>query len=173
MKKGRSVKSKSGGIKRKTRAEEKSVLVLHGPNLNLLGQREQSVYGLTTLGELNRRLKEIAKKGGVRLTIVQSNSEGDLVGRVQGAMGQHQAILINPAAYTHTSIALRDAIALTGIPTIEVHLSNIYRRETFRHHSYIAEVAVGQVCGFGPNSYLLGLQAVMDHLNTQNSRNKR
>ena len=98
--------------------------------------------------------------------IHQSNSEGDLVDEVQKAFGRFQAILINPAAYTHTSVALRDAIASVEIPTVEVHLSNIYRRESFRHHSYISEVSVGQICGFGPNSYLLGLQAAIDHLNT-------
>ena len=146
---------------------QKSILVLHGPNLNLLGQREQAVYGLTTLEEVNECLKKYAKKAGVKLTVYQSNSEGDLVTQVQKAFGKYQAILINPAAYTHTSVALRDAIASVGIPTVEVHLSNIYRRETFRHHSYIAEVAVGQVCGFGPNSYLLGLQAAIDSLKAQ------
>ena len=146
---------------------EKSILVLHGPNLNLLGQREQAVYGLTTLKEVNKRLKEHAKKAKVKLAIYQSNSEGDLVSRIQKAFGKHHAILINPAAYTHTSVALRDAIASVGIPTVEVHLSNIYRRETFRRYSYMTEVAIGQICGFGPNSYLLGLQAAIDYLNAQ------
>jgi 3-dehydroquinate dehydratase II len=146
---------------------EKSILVLHGPNLNLLGQREQAVYGMTTLKEVNERLKQHAKKAKVKLAIYQSNSEGDLVSQIQKAFGKYHAILINPAAYTHTSVALRDAIASVGIPTVEVHLSNIYRRETFRQHSYMTEVAIGQICGFGPNSYLLGLQAVIDYLNAQ------
>jgi len=143
------------------------ILVLHGPNLNLLGHREMAVYGMATLKEINDRLMDLAKKAGVELTISQSNSEGELVDQIQKAQGMYQAILINPAAYTHTSVALRDAIASVGIPTVEVHLSNIYQREPFRHHSYIAEVAVGQICGFGPNSYLLGLKAAIDHLNTQ------
>lgn len=143
----------------------KSILVLHGPNLNLLGHREEAVYGTTTLEEINDWLTDMAKKEGVELTIVQSNSEGEVVDQIQKASGRHQAILINPAAYTHTSIALRDAIAAVGVPTVEIHLSNIYQREPFRHHSYIAEVAIGQICGFGPNSYLLGLKAAIDHLN--------
>ena len=126
-----------------------------------------AVYGMATLKEINDRLMDLAKKAGVELTISQSNSEGELVDQIQKAQGMYQAILINPAAYTHTSVALRDAIASVGIPTVEVHLSNIYQREPFRHHSYIAEVAVGQICGFGPNSYLLGLKAAIDHLNTQ------
>ena len=145
---------------------KKSVLVLHGPNLNLLGQREQTVYGRTTLEEINKGLREIAARSGVSLTIHQSNSEGDLVDQIQKAFGRFGAILFNPAAYTHTSVALRDAVASVGIPTIEVHLSNIYQREPFRHHSYIAEVAIGQICGFGSASYFLGLQAAIDHLNT-------
>ena len=144
----------------------KSILVLHGPNLNLLGQREQQVYGTTTLEQVNKDLMSLADRSGVKIMIHQSNSEGDLVDEVQKAFGRFQAILINPAAYTHTSVALRDAIASVEIPTVEVHLSNIYRRESFRHHSYISEVSVGQICGFGPNSYLLGLQAAIDHLNT-------
>lgn len=125
-----------------------------------------TLYGMATLKEINDRLIVLAKKAGVELAILQSNSEGELVDQIQKAQGTYQAILINPAAYTHTSVALRDAIASVGIPTVEVHLSNIYQREPFRHHSYIAEVAVGQICGFGPNSYLLGLKAAIDHLNT-------
>lgn len=141
------------------------ILILHGPNLNLLGHRETALYGMATLKEINDRLIALAKKAGVALAIEQSNSEGELVDHIQKAQGAYQAILINPAAYTHTSVALRDAIASVGIPTVEVHLSNIYQREPFRHHSYIAEVAIGQICGFGPNSYLLGLKAAIDHLN--------
>ena len=146
---------------------EGSILVLHGPNLNMLGQREQSVYGSITLEEVNKQLETQAKKAGFRLSIHQSNSEGDLVDMIHKAPVEHQAILINPAAFTHTSISIRDAISSVGIPTVEVHLSNIYRRETFRHHSYISEVAVGQISGFGLNSYLLGLQAAIDHLNAK------
>jgi len=145
----------------------RSILVLHGPNLNLLGERERAVYGGITLDEINKRLLEQAERSGAKLTIHQSNSEGNLVDEIQKARGRYEAILINPAAYTHTSVALRDALASVGIPAFEVHLSNIYRREPFRHHSYIAEVAVGQICGFGATSYLLGLQAAVDHLNQQ------
>lgn len=145
------------------------ILILHGPNLNLLGHRETALYGMATLKEINDRLIALAKKAGVALAIEQSNSEGELVDHIQKAQGTCQAILINPAAYTHTSVALRDAIASVGIPTVEVHLSNIYQREPFRHHSYIAEVAIGQICGFGPNSYLLGLKAAIDHLNAHSA----
>lgn len=142
----------------------KSILVLHGPNLNLLGRREKEIYGGITLKEINDQLNKAAKKAGVKLSIHQSNSEGDLVEKIQKATGRFQALLINPAAYTHTSISLRDAIAAVQIPAVEVHLSNIYQREPYRHHSYIAEVAVGQICGFGLNSYLLGLQAAIDQI---------
>jgi 3-dehydroquinate dehydratase II len=143
------------------------ILVLHGPNLNLQGYREKTVYGTVTLKEINDRLTDLAEKLGVELDIFQSNSEGELVDHVQKAQGVYQAIVINPAAYTHTSVALRDAIVSVGVPTLEVHLSNIYQRETFRRHSYISEVAVGQIGGFGPNSYLLALQAAVDYLNTK------
>ncbi|MBI3994837.1 MAG: type II 3-dehydroquinate dehydratase [Nitrospirae bacterium] len=140
------------------------ILVLHGPNLNLLGTRETSVYGTVRLSEIDRDLKRLAKKEGVALTIKQSNSEGGLVNLIQKASGRYQALLINPAAYTHTSIALRDAIASVGLPAVEVHLSNIYGREAFRHHSYTAEVSVGQISGFGPYSYQLGLLAAIHHV---------
>jgi 3-dehydroquinate dehydratase II len=141
-----------------------SILVLHGPNLNLLGQREPETYGQITLDQINRQLIDRAEILGVSITCQQSNSEGVLVDAVQAALGQHQGILINAAAYTHTSVALRDAIAAVAIPTVEVHLSNIYKREAFRHHSYIAPVVVGQISGFGANSYWLGLQALVDYL---------
>ncbi|HEY5593770.1 MAG TPA: type II 3-dehydroquinate dehydratase [Nitrospiria bacterium] len=140
------------------------ILVLHGPNLNLLGTRETSVYGTVPLSEIDRDLKRLAKKEGVELTIEQSNSEGDLVNLIQKASGRYQALVINPAAYTHTSIALRDAIASVGLPTVEVHLSNIYQREAFRRHSYVAEVSVGQISGFGAYSYQLGLLAAVHHV---------
>jgi 3-dehydroquinate dehydratase II len=141
-----------------------SILVLHGPNLNLLGQREPETYGLVTLEQINRQLQQEAERMGVNLVFLQSNHEGVLVDAIQAACGQHQGVLINAAAYTHSSVALRDAIAAVAIPTVEVHLSNIYRREEFRHHSWIAPVVIGQISGFGANSYRLGLQALVDHL---------
>ena len=140
------------------------ILVLHGPNLNLLGTRETAVYGSVTLESINQELERLATAEGIRLAIHQSNAEGELVDWIQRAVGEFDALIINPGAFTHTSIALRDAIAGVGIPTIEVHLSNIYRREEFRQHSYIAGVAVGQISGFGRDSYLLGLRAAMAHL---------
>ena len=141
-----------------------SILALHGPNLNLLGQREPGIYGALTLAEINRLLEEEGFKIQAKVFSVQSNHEGILVDTIHAALGQHQGILINAGAYTHTSVALRDAIAAVNLPTVEVHLSNIYRREDFRHHSYIAPVAIGQISGFGAQSYLLGLQALVNHL---------
>jgi 3-dehydroquinate dehydratase II len=149
------------------------ILVLHGPNLNLLGTREPSVYGAVPLSEIDRELRQLAKKEGVEVTIEQSNSEGDLVELIQKAAGRYQALVINPAAYTHTSIALRDAIASVGLPTVEVHLSNIYRREEFRRHSYTAEVSLGQIGGFGPYSYQLGLLAAVHALKVKSSGQAR
>jgi len=137
--------------------------VVHGPNLNLLGQREKDIYGQTTLDEINDLLARLAQERGVTLEILQSNHEGeivDAVGKVKA--NQISAILINPAAYTHTSVAIRDAIAAMDIPAIEVHLSNIYSREDFRHTSLIAPVCYGQISGFGVDSYLLGLQATIN-----------
>ena len=137
------------------------VLVLHGPNLNLLGTREVDVYGKVTIGEINRDLKKSAKKKKIDLKIIQTNHEGKMVDIIGSAKkNKFGAILINPAAYTHTSVAIRDAIAACELPTVEVHLSNIYSREEFRHTSLIAPVAKGQVSGFGKESYLLGLEAV-------------
>ena len=141
-----------------------NILVLHGPNLNLLGKREPGGYGVTTLAEIDRLLEQEAARLQVTATSLQSNHEGALVDAVHQALGQQQGILINPGAYTHTSVALRDAIAAVALPTVEVHLSNVYRRESFRHHSFIAPVAIGQISGFGANSYLLGLQALIRHL---------
>jgi len=141
-----------------------SVLVLHGPNLNLLGLREPGIYGSLTLDEINHLLEQEGQTLQAKLSIIQSNHEGVLVDAIQNALGQHQGILINAGAYTHTSVAIRDAIAAVNLPTVEVHLSNIYRREAFRHHSYIAPVAIGQISGFGSQSYLLGLQALIHHL---------
>ncbi|MGJ3246446.1 MAG: type II 3-dehydroquinate dehydratase [Elainellaceae cyanobacterium] len=144
-----------------------SILVLHGPNLNLLGVRQPEVYGSTTLDDINRILSEDASSLLVSLSFLQSNHEGHLVDAIHGALSVHQGILINPGAYTHTSIAIQDAIASVDVPTVEVHLSNIYRREAFRHHSYIAPVAVGQISGFGVESYRLGLRALAGHLKLQ------
>jgi 3-dehydroquinate dehydratase-2 len=141
-----------------------SILVLHGPNLNLLGQREPGIYGSLSLAEINSLLEAEGLKSQVRILSVQSNHEGILVDSIHEALGKYQGILINAGAYTHTSVALRDAIAAVNLPTVEVHLSNIYRREDFRHHSYIAPVAIGQISGFGVQSYLLGLQALVHHL---------
>lgn len=141
-----------------------SILVLHGPNLNLLGQREPEIYGSLSLDDINRLLVEEGRFLSARISAVQSNHEGVLVDAIHDAIFKHQGIIINAGAYTHTSVALRDAIAGVNLPTIEVHLSNIYRREEFRHHSYIAPVAIGQISGFGAKSYLLGLQALVYHL---------
>jgi len=135
------------------------VLVLHGPNLNLLGKREPEVYGRVTLENINAMLEDEARMLGIEVKILQSNVEGELVNAIQDAASWADAIIINPAAYTHTSVALRDAIAAVGVPTIEVHLSNVYAREPFRHHSYIAPVAMGQITGFGSESYRLALHA--------------
>lgn len=141
-----------------------NVLVLHGPNLNLLGQREPGIYGSVTLDEINRLLEAEANKLQAKVSAMQSNNEGVLVDHIHAARAQYQGILINAGAYTHTSVAIRDAIAAVKIPTVEVHLSNIYQRETFRHHSYIAAVAVGQISGFGAESYRLGLLALVHYL---------
>lgn len=138
----------------------KSILVIHGPNLNLLGVREPGVYGRDTLAQIDAQLQSLAAELGLAVQCVQSNVEGEIVNAVQAAAGKAQGILINPGAYTHTSVAIRDAIAAVGLPTVEVHLSNIYAREEFRHHSFIAPVAKGQIAGFGPQSYLLGLRAL-------------
>ena len=143
------------------------ILVLHGPNLNLLGTREVGTYGNTTLTEINNQLRGLATTLSAELTIDQSNHEGQLVDLIHDAMGQQAGLLINPGAYTHTSIAIRDAVAGTSLPTVEVHLSNIHQRETFRHHSFLAPVAVGQIAGFGPFSYHLGLRALVHYLQSQ------
>lgn len=140
------------------------ILVLHGPNLNLLGTREPTIYGAITLEELNGSLIKLGKELGVAIESRQSNVEGELVNWIQEAKQRFDGLVFNPAAYTHTSIALRDAIVGVGIPMVEVHLSNIHRRESFRRRSYLASVALGQISGFGPQSYLLGLRALVDAL---------
>lgn len=139
------------------------ILVIHGPNLNLLGEREVQTYGKITIEEINSELKKKAKKEGADIEIMQSNHEGEIVDTIGKAkINKINAILINPAAYTHTSVAIRDAIAASGVPTVEVHLSNIYAREEFRHTSLTAPVAKGQVSGFGKTSYILGLEAAIE-----------
>ncbi len=140
------------------------ILVLHGPNLNLLGEREPEVYGSTTLAEIDTRLREIASKNGVSLESFQSNHEGALVDRIQAARGDYQAIVINPGGFTHTSVALRDALVASGLPVVEVHLSNIYAREPFRRTSLVSDIALGQITGLGPIGYELALLALLDRL---------
>lgn len=142
------------------------ILVLHGPNLNLLGQREPAIYGRVSLADIDQQLAVQAKELGVGITCRQSNHEGVLVDWIQQAVGVYQGLLINPGAYTHTSLAIADAIRGTGIPTVEVHLSNIYAREPYRHHSWIAPVVVGQISGFGAASYRWGLAALVDYCRT-------
>ena len=135
------------------------ILFLNGPNLNLLGQREPQTYGPLTLAEIEDKVRQRAAKLGAQIDFRQSNSEGELIGWIQEAKDHHQAIVINAAAYTHTSVALRDAISAVGVPTIEIHLSNLHAREEFRHRSLIAPVCRGQISGFGAFSYILGLEA--------------
>src|SRR5690606_7399922 len=140
------------------------IAVVHGPNLNLLGQREPAIYGGATLAEVDRQLHTLAMELQVEVTCFQSNSEGALVDHVQGAAEAVDGFLVNAGAYTHTSVALRDALTGVGRPFVEVHLSNVYAREPFRHHSYLSDRAVGVVAGFGVDSYLLGLRALVAHL---------
>lgn len=142
------------------------VLVLHGPNLNLLGQREPGVYGAVTLGEIDAALVSLGHELGVAVESLQSNHEGVLIDAIHGAKGRCDAIVINPGAFTHYSIALRDAIAAVELPTVEVHLSNVHKREEFRHHSVISPVAAGTIVGFGADSYLLGLRAAVGLIRT-------
>ncbi|MBI3757198.1 MAG: type II 3-dehydroquinate dehydratase [Deltaproteobacteria bacterium] len=137
------------------------VLVLHGPNLNMLGLREPEIYGRTTLADIDVMLATLGKELDVEVETFQSNHEGELVSKIQQARGRCAALVINAGAYTHTSVAILDAVLASDLPVIEVHLSNLYKREPFRHHSYIARAAVGQICGFGADSYMLGLRAAV------------
>ena len=139
---------------------EKRILVIHGPNLNMLGQREPEIYGDQTLDQINGRLIKMGRELGLDLETFQSNHEGEIVTRIQQAYGSCDGILINPAAYTHTSIAVRDALSLLDIPIVEIHLSNIYKREPFRHDSLIADIAAARIAGFGATGYLLALQGL-------------
>ena len=145
-------------------AKKRKVLVLHGPNLNLLGKRQPEIYGRLSLEQINRKIRSLADELRIEVDIRQSNMEGELVTWIQQAPKQFGAILINAAGYTHSSVALRDALAAVGIPAIEVHISNIHKREEFRKRSLIAEVVMGQIAGFGVNSYLLGLRAAAEYL---------
>jgi len=145
-----------------TRKTKRSVLVVHGPNLNMLGTRETNVYGNRTLADIDAELRSLGADLGMTVESFQSNSEGELVSALQNARGRHAAVLINPAAYTHTSVAIRDAVLTLDVPVVEVHLSNIHKREEFRHRSLLADVVVGQIAGFGPASYLLGLRALAE-----------
>ena len=140
------------------------VLVVHGPNLNLLGTREPDVYGTVSLDDINAELAATAKEEGAEIEFFQSNHEGVLIDRIQEAPSWADGILINPGGLTHSSVSLRDALSATGLPIVEVHLSNIFAREEFRRHSYVSSIAVGVISGFGPDSYRLGLDALLSSL---------
>lgn len=140
----------------------KSILILNGPNLNMLGSREPDIYGSMTLDDIRRLTEDHANSLGINIDFRQSNSESDLVGHIQSALNMFDGIIINAAAYTHTSIALHDALKAVGLPTVEVHLSNIFAREEFRHHSYISAIAHGVICGFGAKGYVLALDALTE-----------
>jgi 3-dehydroquinate dehydratase-2 len=141
----------------------KKILVIHGPNINLLGKREPDIYGITSYEDINKMIKEFAEKNNVKVEIYQSNSEGEIINHIQ-QNSDFNGLVINPAAYTHTSIAISDAIKAVNIPAVEVHLSNIYSREDFRRTSFIAPVCIGQISGFGHYSYILGLSALINYL---------
>jgi len=141
-----------------------NILVIHGPNLNLLGEREPEVYGTVTLADIDKRLAAAAKERGVELRTVQSNNEGAIIDAVQDARGWADGLMINPGAFTHYSLAIRDAIAAVSLPAVEIHLSNVFAREKFRRRSVIAPVCIGSICGFGGRSYELGLIGLVNHL---------
>jgi 3-dehydroquinate dehydratase-2 len=153
---------------KKRTAQKKTVLVIHGPNLNLLGTREPDLYGANTLTEIDAQLKKLARELGLDINSMQSNSEAEIIEKIQA--GDFALLIINPAAYTHTSVAIRDAISAVAKPVIEVHLSNIHKREEFRKHSYISGVALGQISGFGPESYYLALRAAAKILGEKPAR---
>lgn len=140
------------------------ILVIHGPNLNMLGKREPEIYGAETLEDVNASLQKLADELSVEVEFFQSNAEGELVAKIQQASSEFQGIMINPGAYTHTSIAIRDAILSSGLVVAEVHISNVHKREEFRHKSYVSGVALGVVTGFGIDSYFLGLRGLVSHL---------
>jgi 3-dehydroquinate dehydratase-2 len=140
------------------------ILIIHGPNLNMLGKREPDIYGATTLEEINAALTNKAKGLGAEVTFFQSNSEGEIVSNIQDAMSKFEGVVINPGAYTHTSVAIRDAILSSGLPVVEVHISNVHKREDFRQKSFVSGVALGVISGFGVNSYMLGLNGLVDYL---------
>ncbi len=144
-----------------------SLLILNGPNLNLLGTRQPEVYGTVTLDQIVEKCQAHAIAQGVKCTCFQSNSEGDLIDQIHNARTQHDGIILNAGAYTHTSIAIMDAVASAEVATIELHLSNIHARESFRHTSFLAKVAIGQICGFGPHGYLLAMDAMLSYLADQ------
>jgi 3-dehydroquinate dehydratase-2 len=145
------------------------VLVIHGPNLNMLGKREPEIYGKDSLDNINAALKELGKKRGILVETFQSNHEGEIVEKIQKAAGMFKGIIINPAAFTHTSISIRDAILLLDMVVIEIHLSNIYKREPFRHKSMIADVVYGQISGFGVHGYTLALEAMAEYFNEEST----
>ena len=145
-------------------SSRKKVLVIHGPNLNMLGKREPDIYGHQSLAEIDAQLKEKGEKLGIDVETFQSNHEGALVDKIQQAAGTVHGVVINPAAYTHTSVAIRDALAMLDIPIVEIHLSNIYRREPFRHQSMIADIVAARIAGFGFNSYMLALEGLVGML---------
>lgn len=147
------------------------VLIIHGPNLNLLGKREPGIYGVFTLQQINNNLKELAEEMGVEIKVYQSNSEGDIVSFIGENADWADGIIINPAAYTHTSVAIRDALAAVSLPVVEVHLSNVFRREKFRHFSYVSPIAIGVISGFGPESYYLALRALVNIVSKKKEEN--
>ncbi len=145
-------------------AEAPKILILNGPNLNMLGTRQPEIYGATTLGDIEATCDSRAKDLGLAVEFRQSNSEGELVGWIQAARGTAQAVVINPAGYSHTSVAILDALLAAELPIVEVHLSNIHQREEFRHHSYVSTAAQGVICGFGARGYIMALEALADQL---------